>query len=81
MDTNTHERPLEDNWADYPELTQHVAWSSSKDLSFFYTANVGGEKWDIRLGDFPDEPFYTLIRDQYPNFQFNDWPSFWEKPL
>ena len=45
-----------------------------------YVAEVDGERWTIRLGDFPDEPLYALAIDGVEVLRFDDWPPLWARP-
>jgi hypothetical protein len=38
---------------------------------------VGGERWTLRINDFPDEPLYTLFAGQRPLKDIEEWPSNW----
>jgi hypothetical protein len=41
---------------------------------------VDGQTWLVRLGDFPAEPFYTLLIDGIEVESFDDWPPAWTRP-
>lgn len=43
-------------------------------------AVIDGEKWVLRLGDFPAEPMWTLIIDGDEYSSFNEWPRRWIDP-
>ena len=73
----------EDNW----EIAEHyrvpgVQWRTAEpnQHSIIYTAVVGKSEWKIRMNNFPDQPFYTLIVDGLEIIHFNDWPKEWIKP-
>jgi len=45
-----------------------------------WEAEVGGQRWRVRLNDFPEEPLYTVIVDGREVASFNDWPACWTRP-
>ncbi|QBG47696.1 hypothetical protein EGM51_09935 [Verrucomicrobia bacterium S94] len=70
----------EDNWSEHPELNRSVNWNKSNIQCIIGTAKVGDNTWVIRMNDFPDEPFHSLIINNQEVIHFNDWPEFWNKP-
>lgn len=61
-------------------LRRAITWSKGHDPSVMYTAEVDGARWTIRLGEFPDEPLYTLAIDGIEVLSFDDWPPAWTRP-
>ncbi len=61
-------------------LMTTIQWESSGDGEFPYAAAVDGQRWLIRVNDFPAEPLYTLMIDGQPVFNLEDWPSVWRRP-
>lgn len=57
-----------------------VQWIATGDEIAPYRAFVNGEKWVIRIGDFPAEHLYSLIVDERETEHFDDWPSSWLRP-
>jgi hypothetical protein len=45
-----------------------------------YEATVSGQKWQLQLNDFPDEPLYTLLVEGQHVEDFNEFPSCWIRP-
>lgn len=43
-------------------------------------AEVEGQRWRIRIGDFPAEPMYTLVVDGEDALAFDEWPPTWQRP-
>ena len=67
-----------DNWDDHPGyLIDGLAWR--KALFGGYVTRVSGQKWKVRLNNFPDEPAYTLVVKGREILHFNEWPSQWVK--
>lgn len=72
---------LANNWADVPEVQRPVPWAKGPGREHIsFRAEVDGSVWELRMNDFPDEPFHTLIIDGEEIIHFDDWPSFWLKP-
>lgn len=61
-------------------LRRVIEWSKGQDPSAMYVATVDGERWTIRLGEFPDEPLYALAIDGVEVVRFDDWPPLWTRP-
>ena len=57
--------------------TRAISWRNGPDPEYIRVATVDGQAWVIRLGDFPDEPMYTLLVDGEPVLEFDDWPPAW----
>lgn len=57
-----------------------ITWSLGHDPEYIYAAEVDGARWVIRLGDFPDEPLYTLLVRGEVALEFDDWPPAWGRP-
>ena len=57
-----------------------VPWIKSGDVYHPYEATVEGVKWVLRLGDFPEEPLFTLLIDDNEIGTFDDWPESWVRP-
>ncbi len=54
-----------------------IAWKETDDPEYPYSACMDGETWTIRLNDFPQEPLYTLLMEDRPVIDFDDWPENW----
>lgn len=59
-----------------PEFAVAVSWTQTDGG---YQAQVGPERWTLRLNDFPDEPLYTLFVNHRRVGDFSDWPQAWRK--
>lgn len=57
-----------------------VAWRRGPDAEWIADAEVEGRRWQVRLGDFPAEPLYTLVVDGEPLLSFDEWPAAWRRP-
>ena len=56
-----------------------IEWEETDEVDYPYRAAVDGVKWKIRINDFPDEPLFSLIRDERHIADFDDWPSHWRR--
>jgi len=63
-----------------PALATHVSFTTTGDPLVPFCARVGAAYWAVRLNDFPEEPLYTLLIDDEPVGDFDDWPATWRKP-
>lgn len=57
-----------------------VVWMETPDVHFPYKARVDGRDWLLRLGDFPEEPLYTLFIDGQDRGPVESWPTAWARP-
>ena len=60
-------------------IRSDVTWQSVNDPERPYQALVSGVTWQIRLNDFPAEPLYTLLIDDQPVGDLDDWPEAWQR--
>lgn len=56
-----------------------IAWHKGPNRETVWVAEVDGRRWAVRLGDFPDEPLYTLTVDGAAVLSFDDWPPAWRR--
>jgi hypothetical protein len=61
-------------------LARSVAWSLADDPECPWLADVDGQRWRVRLNDFPDEPMYGLAIENKCVGNFHDWPETWIRP-
>ena len=61
-------------------FNKQINWQSVKsERAKFYTY-IDGERCELRMNDFPEEPLYTLtFRGQ--SMDFDDRPQIWTLPL
>jgi hypothetical protein len=77
---------LDNNRVANPGVRRPVPWvradpsEQSPENWVVYKASVDGARWAIRMNDFPAEPLYTLLINETPIMDFEDWPSFWTRP-
>ncbi|MGB1014168.1 MAG: hypothetical protein ACPG4T_08555 [Nannocystaceae bacterium] len=57
-----------------------VRWSKTSDPDHPLEAWVEGVHWQLRLGDFPAEPLWTLMINGSRHVELSDWPSAWTQP-
>jgi len=67
-----------------PGMPEHLArklpWKPTDDLDHpWATGEVDGQKWQVRLNDFPDDVMYTLVIDGTTVCDFHDWPETWRR--
>ncbi len=78
--TARHEKVSDEMATSMNPMLRRVLWAETSDTHFPYTAQVGGERWTLRINDFPDEPLYTLFVGQRPLQDIEEWPSTWVRP-
>lgn len=54
-----------------------ITWNKRKDAEFPFSADIDQQKLTIRINDFPVHPLYTLLVDNKPISDFDDWPKNW----
>lgn len=63
------------------DINQRVDWQPTGDGEFPFEAQVGGERWRIRVNDWPEEPtVYSLMVGRRAAYHFDDWPAQWVRP-
>jgi uncharacterized protein YjaG (DUF416 family) len=60
-------------------LAVEVSWADTGDVEHPWAAEVEGERWQVRLNDFPDDYMYSLIADGREVGDFHDWPEGWQR--
>lgn len=69
---------------DSPEailIEKEFTWRATGDAENPFQTELEGKKYIIRINDFPEEPFYTLLEENgRALFSFNQWPDAWRKP-
>jgi DNA-directed RNA polymerase specialized sigma24 family protein len=61
-------------------LSEPITWSRSNDAEYPYESVYDGRRLTLRVNDFPEEHFYTLLVDNNENTSFDDWPDTWVHP-
>ncbi|HEY0986983.1 MAG TPA: hypothetical protein VGD80_08025 [Kofleriaceae bacterium] len=61
-------------------LARHAVWHAAPDAEHPYETRFAGQRWQVRLNDFPAEVLYSLLIDGREVARFNDWPAAWLKP-
>lgn len=57
-----------------------IRWERGPNAEWAMEAEVEGQRWRIRIGDFPAEPMYTLVVDGEDALAFDEWPPTWQRP-
>jgi hypothetical protein len=64
------------NW-----LNRAIHWNKTGNVYTPYAATVDDHDLELRLGDFPAEPLYTLMVDGVEVVSLeSDWPPGWRRP-
>jgi uncharacterized protein YjaG (DUF416 family) len=58
-------------------LAHELNWDTTNDLEYPWATDLEGERWQIRLNDFPDAFMYSLLIDGRCVGDFHDWPETW----
>ena len=61
-------------------LIDPIQWEAGRDGEFPFQTTIDGRRREIRVNDFPAEPLYTLIIDDQPVLDLEDWPAVWKRP-
>ena len=62
-------------------LSVRAKWRETGNPFFPCEADVDGQKWTLRLNEWPEEPLaYTLMIGGREVLNFNEWPSAWLRP-
>ena len=56
-----------------------IIWEKKGDPEFPYIAEFEGHKLALRVNNFPENNFYTLIVDDQEIFSFDDLPKNWKR--
>jgi hypothetical protein len=60
-------------------LQQMVAWRSTGDVGVPWEAEGQGQRYQVRLNEYPDEWMYSLLVDGAVVGDFHDWPTAWSR--
>jgi len=60
-------------------LNHLVMWQQTGDLFIPWNLQVEGQKWEVRINDFPDEYMYSLLIDGALLGDFHEWPEAWDR--
>jgi uncharacterized protein YjaG (DUF416 family) len=61
------------------KMARDITWDDTGDVFFPWSAQVDGERWRVRINDFPDEPMYSLEIEGVIVGDFNNWPEQWTR--
>lgn len=61
-------------------LQSTVNWSKTSNIDFPYATNLDGNDLRLKIGDFPDEPLYTVVDNKESTILIvNDFLDNWER--
>jgi uncharacterized protein YjaG (DUF416 family) len=60
-------------------LARELTWNPTGDPEHPWATEVEGERWLVRLNDFPDDFMYSLIIGGVNAGDFHDWPETWQR--
>lgn len=63
-----------------PRTARAVSFRKTASALVPYEAEVDGERWAVRVNDFPAEPLYTLLVDGVEVEDLDAWPRAWARP-
>jgi hypothetical protein len=66
--------------AELKPSARRVSWHPTGKGEHPYEAVVGGQRWVLRVNDFPAEPMYTVLVDGVAVEDVESWPAGWERP-
>jgi hypothetical protein len=58
-----------------------IHWRKSRNAAVPWVASYKGRTLELRLGDFPAEPLYTLVADGVDVVTLGSWPDDWIRTL
>ena len=61
-------------------FTKSIIWQSVKDEKGKWHTNFNGERYELHINDFPDEPLYTITFKEEA-MDFDDKPTMWFIPM
>jgi hypothetical protein len=65
---------------DYNIFHYRINWHATGNGEYPYQVHIDGSNYVIRVNDFPEEVFYTLIVDDVERASFDAWPARWTRP-
>jgi hypothetical protein len=57
-----------------------VTWTRTKSAELPFEAALDGQRWTIRINDFPSRALYTLLADGEEVEDLEEWPAEWTRP-
>jgi hypothetical protein len=60
--------------------SQRILWRQGPSALMPYEAEVEGQRWQVRVNDFPAEGLYTLLIEGTPAEELEAWPEAWTRP-
>jgi len=57
-----------------------VYFTRGDSAEFPFRAEVDGQRWVVRINDFPERALYSLLIDDREAGDLDDWPQAWRKP-
>lgn len=60
-------------------LAETLVWRKTADPKHPYVTECDGDRFVIRVNDFPDDHLYTLFANDVKLADFDEWPSHWKR--
>ena len=60
--------------------TKSIHWSKTTDAEFSYAATIDGRSLRLRINDFPEEPYFTVMEGDRELFDIEGWTEGWPSP-
>jgi hypothetical protein len=60
--------------------TRKISWRRTGSGEHPYEAEIDGQRWTVRVNDFPARALYTLLIDGEPAEDLEGWPEAWKRP-
>jgi len=60
-------------------FTKRIIWQSVKEEKGKWHTDLNGERYELHMNDFPDEPLYTITFEE-ESVDFDDKPIMWFIP-
>jgi hypothetical protein len=60
-------------------MALELVWTMTNNPELPYFCEFNNHELEVRINDYPAEPFYTLLKDNKVLCSFDSWPPLWKK--